>query len=129
MLVVFRFVVGEDDAGFAGTARIALATLAARPGFVRGRLGRSVDEPTEWALVTEWEGVGAYRRALSAYEVKVHATPLLAQARDEPGAYEVLVAADGAEVTGTAVSDRAPDAATTGPGRRRLRTDDPQEDR
>jgi hypothetical protein len=129
VLVVFRFAVPEGDTEFAGTARTALSTLAARPGFVRGRLGRAVDDPVEWTLVTEWEGVGAYRRALSAYEVKVHATPLLARARDEPGAYEVLIAADGAEVTGTAVSDRAPDAATTGPGRRRLPTDDSQEDR
>jgi hypothetical protein len=127
VLVVFRFAVPADDAGFTAEARTALVTLAARPGFVRGRLGRAADDPAEWALVTEWEGVGAYRRALSAYEVKVHATPLLARARDEPGAYEVLVAADGTEVTGTA-SDRAPDAATTGPGRR-LPTDDLEEDR
>ena len=118
MLVVFRFTVSDQDAAFADDARTALATLAARPGFVRGRLGRAADDPAEGALVTEWDGVGAYRRALSAFEVKMHATPLLARARDEPGAYEVLVAADGDAVTGTATSDRAPDAATTGPGRR-----------
>jgi hypothetical protein len=127
VLVVFRFAVPEDDAAFAADARTALETLAARPGFVRGRLGRAADDPAEWALVTEWDGVGAYRRALSAYEVKVHATPLLARARDEPGAYEVLVSANGTGVTGTADSDRAPDAATTGPGH--LRPADHQEDR
>ena len=118
--MVSRFAVAEPDAGdFAERARLALAALAARPGFRRGRVGRSIDEPAEWVLVTEWDGVGAYRRALSAYEVKVDATPLLAQARDEPGAYEVLVAADGpgAELT-AAASDRAPDAASAGPDRR-----------
>ena len=128
MLVVFRFAVDAQDAGFAAEARTALAALAARPGFVRGRLGRAADDPAEWALVTEWDGVGAYRRALSAFEVKAYATPLLARARDEPGAYEVLIAADGTELTGTAESDRAPDAATTGPGRRPP-ADELQEDR
>ena len=118
MLVVTRFAVGLADADFPERARAALAALAARPGFRRGHAGPAVDDPAEWVLVSEWDGVGAYRRALSAYEVRVHATPLLARARDEPGAYEVLVAADGDQLTGTAASDRAPDAATTGPGRR-----------
>jgi hypothetical protein len=32
--------------------------------------------------------VGSYRRALSNINVKMNAIPLLAQAIDEPGAYE-----------------------------------------
>lgn len=133
MLVVSRFVVPEGDGvgsadegdgvGSAGMrqsefvqrARAALEALAARPGFRRGRVGRSVDEPTEWVLVTEWDGVGAYRRALSAYEVRLAATPLLAQGRDEAGAFEVLVAADGPGAAVTAASDRAADAASAAP--------------
>ena len=117
MLVVSRFAVAEGEGdGFAERARAVLAAFAARPGFRRGRVGRSVDEPAEWVLVTEWDGVGAYRRALSAYEVKVAAAPLLGQARDGPGAFEVLVAADGpgAAVT-AAASDRAADAASAAP--------------
>ena len=57
-------------------------------------------------LITEWASVGAYRRALSSYDVKVHATPLLAQSLDEPSAYEPLaeVTPDG-QLT-LAVSDR-----------------------
>ncbi len=117
VLVVTRFGVPPDGADrFAGLAHAALAALAARPGFRRGHAGRSVDDPAEWVLVTEWDGVGAYRRALSAYEVKMAATPLLAQARDGAGAFEVLIAADGTGVTATATSDRAADADTTGPG-------------
>ena len=124
MLVVSRFAVAEADglgsadqgqSGFVQRARVALETLAAQPGFRRGRVGRSVDEPTEWVLVTEWAGVGAYRRALSAYEVRLAATPLLAQARDETGAFEVLVRADGPGAAVTAVSDRAADAASAAP--------------
>ena len=41
-------------------------------------------------LVTTWENVGAYRRALSSYDVKLHAVPLLSRAIDEPSAYEVV---------------------------------------
>ena len=42
-------------------------------------------------LLTEWDNVGSYRRALSAYEVKVHATPLLAAALDLPAGFEPLL--------------------------------------
>jgi hypothetical protein len=117
VLVVSRFAVADGDGDdFAERARVALAAFAERPGFRRGRLGRAVDDPAEWVLVTEWDGVGAYRRALSTYQVKVAATALLAQAREEAGAFEVLVAADGpgGELTATA-SDRAVDAAGAGP--------------
>lgn len=112
MLVVSRFDVPESDHdSFLGQAQAALAAFAARPGYVRGRLGRSTDDPTVWVLTTEWAGVGAYRRSLSAYDVKVDAAPLLGRARIEPSAYEVLVSDDGVER-----SDRAPDAATAHPG-------------
>jgi hypothetical protein len=85
---------------FADRARAALAALAARPGYVRGTLGRSTDAPDAWVLLTEWENVGSYRRALGNYEVKLHATPLLASALDVPGGFEPLldVAPGGASV-------------------------------
>lgn len=108
MLVVNRFVVDEPGQGeFTGRAHAALAALAARPGYTRGRLARSVDEPTHWCLVTEWESVGAYRRALSAFEVKVEATPLLATSLDEPSGYEVLASAEPDGEVSVFPSDRA----------------------
>jgi quinol monooxygenase YgiN len=117
VLVVSRFTVptAESDR-FAELARAALAALAARPGFRRGHAGRAVDDPREWVLISEWDGVGAYRRALGTYEVKLAATPLLAQARDDAGAFEEFVTAGPDEVTMTAGSDRSPDAGTAGPG-------------
>jgi hypothetical protein len=110
VLVVTRFVV-EEETPFVEQAQQALATLAARPGYRDGRLSRALDDPRYWCLVTDWESVGAYRRALSDFQVKVHASPLLAQSLDEPSAYEVLASAEpgGAVVTG--VSDRAADSA------------------
>lgn len=89
MLVVNRFRVPEAEAAaFRADVERALAALAERPGHVRGQVGRNVDDPTLWTLVTTWEHVGAYRRALSSYDVKLHAVPLLSRAVDEPSAYE-----------------------------------------
>lgn len=108
MLVVTRFLVdparGDD---FAARAHTALAALAARPGYRAGRLGRALDDPRHWCLVTEWESVGTYRRALSAYEVKIHATPLLAESLDEPSAYEVLATTGTTGEVVVTISDRA----------------------
>ena len=107
MLVVNRFVVEGDDAEFRARAGTALAALAGRRGYLRGQLGRAYDDRTRWTLVTEWESVGAYRRALSAYEVKVDATPLLAESLDEPSAFEVLAQAAPGGAVRTAPSDLA----------------------
>lgn len=94
MLALNRFVVAADrTAEFTEQAHAALAALAARPGYRGGQLTRALDDPARWCLLTHWESVGAYRRAVSAFEVKVRATPLLARALDEPSAYEVLAGA------------------------------------
>lgn len=93
MLGVLRFEVADED-DFLPAAREALAVLAARPGFRSGRLARAYDQPTQWCLVTEWESVGAYRRALGSFEVRSTATPLLSRALPEPSAYEPLVTVD-----------------------------------
>lgn len=91
VLVVNRFRVEETDAAaFAEDVAAAHALLAAKPGYVDGAVGRNLDDPTLWVLQTRWENVGSYRRALSAYDVKLGAVPLLSRAVDEPSAYEVL---------------------------------------
>ncbi len=91
MVVVNRFRVPEGDAAqFREDVVAALDVLAQRPGHVDGQVGRNVDEPELWVLTTTWANVGSYRRALSAYDVKVTAVPLLSRAVDEPSAYETL---------------------------------------
>jgi len=89
VIVVSRFRVPdpEQDA-FRDDLERARETLAAQAGFVRGSIGRNVDDPELWLLATEWDGAGAYRRALSAYDVKLTAVPVLSRAVDEPSAYE-----------------------------------------
>jgi quinol monooxygenase YgiN len=91
VLVVNRFRVGEDEAeAFRTDLEAAHALLAARPGYLAGVVGRNVDEPSLWVLQTRWADVGSYRRALSSYDVKLGAVPLLSRAVDEPSAYEVV---------------------------------------
>lgn len=117
MLVTNRFVVAEQTAAtFTERAHAALAALAARPGYLRGQLLRALDDPRHWCLLTEWESVGTYRRALGAFDVKVHATPLLAESRDEPSAYEALASAEPGGKVDVTQSDRAGDPAGDAPG-------------
>jgi heme oxygenase (mycobilin-producing) len=108
MLVLNRFVVPPDTQdGFVPRAHAALEALAAAPGYVSGRLTRALDEPAAWTLVTEWESVGAYRRALGGFDVKVHATPLLSESVDEPSAFETLASAAPGGTVEVVASDRA----------------------
>lgn len=110
MLVINRFVVAPDAAdAFTARAHAALAALAARPGYLRGRLTRGLDEPGQWCLVTEWESVGTYRRALGAFDVKINATPLLAESLDEPSAFEELASAPPGGDVSVRASDRVVD--------------------
>jgi quinol monooxygenase YgiN len=103
VIALTHFRDGSDD--FVERAAPVLAALAARPGYLRGTLARSTDDPEAWVLLTEWANVGSYRRALGSYEVKLQATPLFAAALDLPGGFESLLDA----VPGGAVAVRASD--------------------
>jgi quinol monooxygenase YgiN len=110
VLALNRFVVAsERTAEFTEQAHAALAALADRPGYQGGELTRALDEPAHWCLVTRWASVGAYRRALGDFRVRVEAAPLLARSVAEPSAYEVLAAAPPGGAVSVRTSDRAGD--------------------
>lgn len=90
MLVVNRFRVAEEPEQFRARLVAVHDLLAQQAGYVDGSLGRNVDDPELWVLTTRWESVGAYRRALSSYDVKLHGVPVLSRALDEPSAYELV---------------------------------------
>lgn len=91
LIVVSRFQVPEgSEVDFARDARAAIQALGACAGFVDAALGQSTDDPHLRTIVTRWEGIGAYRRSLSNYEVKLTAIPLLSTAVDEESAFEVV---------------------------------------
>jgi hypothetical protein len=89
MLAIARFSTPLAQAAeFEAQLSVALDAFSACAGFINGEFGQNLDETTLWSLVTHWENVGSYRRALSNLNVKMNAIPLLARAIDEPGAYE-----------------------------------------
>ncbi|MSO25281.1 MAG: antibiotic biosynthesis monooxygenase [Candidatus Planktophila sp.] len=89
MLAIARFSVPLATSGaFAGQIEQAHQALSQCEGYIDGEAGQNLDEPTLWVLMTRWRNVGSYRRALSSARVKMQAIPLLAQALDEPGAYQ-----------------------------------------
>ena len=90
MLAVTRLRVPSGAAEVEEGLRDVLAALGVRPGFVTGRVARAVDDEGLLVLVTEWFGAGDYRRALSAYDLKVAFADLMPYVVDEPNAYEVV---------------------------------------
>jgi heme-degrading monooxygenase HmoA len=89
MIAISRFrVPGDRTVGFVADAEAAVAALRPADGFVGVDLGRNLDEPTLWTIVTRWQNVGSYRRALGSYEAKVTFAPLQPYAIDEPSAYD-----------------------------------------
>ena len=117
LLVISRFRVSGDGprSEFVSAADTALAALTGQAGCLAASLGQATDDPSLLVLRTEWEGVGAYRRAMSAFEVKVDAVPLLSSAIDEPSAYELVRDWDGSSMV-AAPSGLAADAGEVGLG-------------
>jgi hypothetical protein len=88
MFAVTRFRAAESDVPtLLADGTILLDLLRQRHGFRDGAVGWSADEPGLLALWTSWDGIGAYRRALSAPEVKIAGAPVWVHAVDEPGVY------------------------------------------
>jgi hypothetical protein len=91
LVVMNRFRVPEHEtAQFAEDSRVALATLAESVGFIDGLIAASTDEADLRMITTRWVNVGSYRRALSRFEVKMSAIPLLSKSVDESSAYEAV---------------------------------------
>lgn len=89
MLIRFRVPASQRQA-FLAEAETVLAILGRQSGLRAVSLAQSTDDDTLLVLRSEWDSVGAYRRALSDIDMKVHGIPFLARAIDEPTAYEVL---------------------------------------
>lgn len=89
MLAIARFEVPLGNAAhFQTQLSAALESFSKCAGFIDGEYGQNLDDQNLWSLMTRWENVGSYRRALSTNDVKMNVIPTLAQAIDEPGAYE-----------------------------------------
>lgn len=116
MLAIIRFDAPRDREAFLAQGELALGALSRCDGFLGGELARSTDEPQTWVLCTRWANVGSYRRALSVYDVKLHATPFMYQARDEVSGFEPVLSADRTGATSRVRTDLAEDSAITAIG-------------
>ena len=111
-VVVMRFRVADDGAdAFRREAADVTRLLAGFDGCRGVEVARASDDATLWTLVSRWHSVGSYRKALSDFDVKLHAVPFLSRAIDEPTAFEVLFGVDAAGER-TASGDLAGDAGT-----------------
>jgi len=90
---VWSFTV-SDVAAWLIEATSAIEILTQRPGFVDASVIRSVDEPEQLLVLSQWVDVGSYRRALSSTESKMGVWPFLANMHDQSSAFETLIAAD-----------------------------------
>ena len=87
MLAISRFQVPQQDATFAAAAGEVVARFAESSGCRSARLVRNLDDPELWAITSEWDDVGSYRRAFNGTAAKMVFIPLLSRAIDEPSAY------------------------------------------
>ena len=78
---------------FAARGTSILEVLSDLDGFRRGLLLRNVDRPATYVISTEWQDAGSMRRALTSTRAKLEVWPLIADMKDQPSAYETLVAA------------------------------------
>ena len=77
----------QDEGDFADQTRVRqllngqriAAVLAAKEGFRSAEVCRAVDDPELVVLRMDWDTVGSYRRALSAYDVKVAVVPVISR--------------------------------------------------
>ena len=88
-----------DSATWKLEAKLAMTVLQARSGFVSGNVFHNADTPQRYLVKTDWLDVGSYRRALGSMEAKIGVWPFLANMRDEPTAFEMLMEFSAESVT------------------------------
>jgi len=87
MWTIIRFQAG-GDALFPRLVEPVVAHFSGSAGCLRAELVRNMDDEDLWAIVTEWDAVGSYRRAMSGDATKMLLVPVLSLALDEPSAYQ-----------------------------------------
>lgn len=118
VLVVMRFEAAGSDADAIRSLETRLADLLTgltkNSGCELGWVACSPDDPRNWVVASTWSDMGSFRRALSAFDVKVALGSLAEESVDQPSVFEVVRSHDqhGSRAHAT---DRAPDADVAGP--------------
>jgi quinol monooxygenase YgiN len=61
------------------------------PGFLSSELGQSTDSLEDFTLIHRWSGVGAYRKFLSRYEIKLEVIPFLSTFTKDSVTVEIIM--------------------------------------
>jgi heme oxygenase (mycobilin-producing) len=88
LIVVSNLVAREPD--FRERINECISILAVLPGCITVELGRSLDSETDYLLVSRWESVGKYRKALSNFDVKSIVIPFISLCITESMTAEVI---------------------------------------
>jgi quinol monooxygenase YgiN len=76
--VIAQLVVSADARGhFDQGCERMLELCAESPGFLSSELGQSTDSLEDFTLIQRWADVGAYRKFLSRYYIKLEVIPFL----------------------------------------------------
>lgn len=76
-----------------------LEVLQASAGFVSLHLLHSPDEVQHYSVISQWQNVGSYRRAVSSTSAKLVIWPFLSTMIDQPSTFETLLAVSDGEST------------------------------
>ena len=63
---------------------------AQSPGFLSSELGQSTDSLEDYTVIHRWADVGAYRKFLSRYEVKLEVIPFLSTFTKDSVTVEII---------------------------------------
>ena len=94
-----------------------LMVLSGNPGCWGIELGRSLDSDAEFTVVSRWDNVGSYRKALSNFRVKAEVVPFLSVRTTASFTGEIIDRMEYAD-SETFVSGRAANADTYERGQR-----------
>jgi len=92
LIVVSTLVAREPD--FIDRIEESISILSKLPGCITVELARSLDSETDYLLVSRWESVGHYRKALSNFEVKSVVIPFISICSTDSVTAEVINRAD-----------------------------------
>ncbi len=110
--VVAQLVVtaGERDSFDQGFERMR-ELFAQSPGFLSMELGQSTDSLEDLTLIHRWCDVGAYRKVLGRYEVKLEVIPFLSTFALDSVTVEIISNSQSERVE-SGISSLAPDSQT-----------------
>ena len=88
LIVVSKLTASEPD--FTDRIKECIAILSKLVGCINIELGRSLDSETEYLLVSRWENVGKYRKALGNFDVKSIVIPFISLCSTDSMTAEII---------------------------------------